>query len=140
MIVVAVLMTFFLAIVACRAAGESDITPVGAMGKITQLVFGGIDPGNVTTNLMAASVTAGAATHTADLLTDLKSGYLLGGNPRRQTIAQLCGSVAGMLCCVPVYQVIARSGQTGNVNAPQLHFEIRKGASPLDPTRFLNGA
>ena len=28
----------------------------------------------------------------------------------------------------------------GNVNAPQLHFEIRKGASPLDPTRFLNGA
>ena len=37
-------------------------------------------------------------------------------------------------------QVIARSGQTGNVNAPQLHFEIRKGASPLDPTKFLNGA
>jgi murein DD-endopeptidase MepM/ murein hydrolase activator NlpD len=37
-------------------------------------------------------------------------------------------------------QVIARSGQTGNVNAPQLHFEIRKGASPLDPMRFLNGA
>ena len=34
-------------------------------------------------------------------------------------------------------QVIARSGQTGNVNAPQLHFEIRKGASPLDPRRFL---
>lgn len=37
-------------------------------------------------------------------------------------------------------QVIALSGQTGNVNAPQLHFEIRKGASPLDPARFLNGA
>ena len=37
-------------------------------------------------------------------------------------------------------QVIGRSGQTGNVNAPQLHFEIRKGASPLDPMRFLNGA
>ena len=37
-------------------------------------------------------------------------------------------------------QVIAKSGQTGNVNAPQLHFEIRKGASPLDPMRFLKGA
>ena len=37
-------------------------------------------------------------------------------------------------------QVIARSGQTGNVNTPQLHFEIRKDSSPLDPTRFLNGA
>jgi murein DD-endopeptidase MepM/ murein hydrolase activator NlpD len=37
-------------------------------------------------------------------------------------------------------QIIARSGQTGNVNAPQLHFEVRKGASPLDPIKFLNGA
>src|ERR1700730_2662140 len=37
-------------------------------------------------------------------------------------------------------QVIAHSGQSGNVNAPQLHFEIRKGASPVDPTKFLNGA
>jgi murein DD-endopeptidase MepM/ murein hydrolase activator NlpD len=37
-------------------------------------------------------------------------------------------------------QVIAKSGQTGNVNAPQLHFEIRKGATPLDPMRFLKGA
>src|SRR5262249_30322131 len=37
-------------------------------------------------------------------------------------------------------QVIARSGQTGNVNAPQLHFEIRRGAAPFDPTRFLTGA
>jgi murein DD-endopeptidase MepM/ murein hydrolase activator NlpD len=34
-------------------------------------------------------------------------------------------------------QVIARSGQTGNVSAPQLHFEIRKGKVPVDPTQFL---
>ena len=34
-------------------------------------------------------------------------------------------------------QVIAHSGQTGNVNPPQLHFEVRRGAIPLDPIRFL---
>ena len=34
-------------------------------------------------------------------------------------------------------QIIARSGQTGNVRAPQLHFEIRKGKVPVDPTQFL---
>ena len=34
-------------------------------------------------------------------------------------------------------QVIAKSGQTGNVTSPQLHFEIRKGSSPVDPTQFL---
>jgi murein DD-endopeptidase MepM/ murein hydrolase activator NlpD len=37
-------------------------------------------------------------------------------------------------------QVIAHSGSTGNVNAPELHFEIRKGATPVDPSQFLNGA
>jgi len=34
-------------------------------------------------------------------------------------------------------QVIARAGQTGNVPAPQLHFEIRKGKAPVDPTQLL---
>jgi murein DD-endopeptidase MepM/ murein hydrolase activator NlpD len=37
-------------------------------------------------------------------------------------------------------QVIAKSGQTGNVTSPQLHFEIRKGATPVDPAQYLNGA
>jgi len=36
-------------------------------------------------------------------------------------------------------QIIARAGQTGNVTSPQLHFEIRKGASPVDPMQHLNG-
>jgi murein DD-endopeptidase MepM/ murein hydrolase activator NlpD len=36
-------------------------------------------------------------------------------------------------------QVIAHSGQTGTVSAPQLHFEIRKGATPVDPTQYLTG-
>lgn len=35
-------------------------------------------------------------------------------------------------------QVVASSGQTGNVSSPQLHFELRKGASPVDPTPYLN--
>jgi len=37
-------------------------------------------------------------------------------------------------------QVIAHSGQTGNVTSPQLHFEIRKGSTPVDPAQYLNGA
>ncbi len=37
-------------------------------------------------------------------------------------------------------QVIARAGQTGNVTSPQLHFEIRKGSTPVDPRKFLSGA
>jgi murein DD-endopeptidase MepM/ murein hydrolase activator NlpD len=36
--------------------------------------------------------------------------------------------------------VIAKAGQTGSVTSPQLHFEIRKGATAMDPIRFLNAA
>jgi murein DD-endopeptidase MepM/ murein hydrolase activator NlpD len=33
--------------------------------------------------------------------------------------------------------VIAKAGQTGAVQSPQLHFEVRKGATALDPNKFL---
>lgn len=36
-------------------------------------------------------------------------------------------------------QMIAKSGQSGNVSSPQLHFELRKGAQPVDPTSYLAG-
>jgi murein DD-endopeptidase MepM/ murein hydrolase activator NlpD len=36
-------------------------------------------------------------------------------------------------------QTIAKSGQSGNVGSPQLHFELRKGATPIDPTSYLAG-
>jgi len=101
--IVAVLLAFVLAIVACRATGETDTTPVGAMGKITQLTYGILAPTNVVTNLMTASITAGAAGSAADLLTDLKSGYLLGASPRRQFLAQLSGTVVGTLAIVPLF-------------------------------------
>ncbi|MCP8939343.1 M23 family metallopeptidase [Alsobacter sp. SYSU M60028] len=36
-------------------------------------------------------------------------------------------------------QTIASSGQSGNVSSPQLHFEIRKGSTPVDPMPHLSG-
>ena len=36
-------------------------------------------------------------------------------------------------------QTIAKSGQTGNVASPQLHFELRKGSTPVDPAGYLAG-
>jgi len=36
--------------------------------------------------------------------------------------------------------VIAKAGQTGSVSSPQLHFEVRKGATALDPMQFLGSS
>ena len=103
---VAVLLSFVLALVACRVTGETDTTPVGAMGKITQLVFGVLHPRNVSVNLMSANVTAAAASSSADLLTDLKSGYLLGAHPRKQFIAQFAGIFVGTLVTVLSFRLL----------------------------------
>jgi uncharacterized oligopeptide transporter (OPT) family protein len=102
----AVLFSFVLALVACRVTGETDTTPVGAMGKITQLLFGAVSPGNMNVNLMSAAVTAAAASSSADLLTDLKSGYLLGAHPRRQFLAQLAGVFVGTLVSVLSFRLL----------------------------------
>jgi OPT family oligopeptide transporter len=108
---VAVALSFWLALVACRVTGETDTTPVGAMGKVTQLIFGGLSPGNVNVNLMSANITAGAATSAADLLTDLKSGYLLGANPRQQFLAQFSGIFVGTLVSVLTFAVLVPDAQ-----------------------------
>jgi uncharacterized oligopeptide transporter (OPT) family protein len=103
---IAVGMAFVLSMVACRATGETDTTPIGAMGKVMQLLFAVISPGKINHNLMSASVAANSASSSADLLTDLKSGYLLGANPRKQFLAQFVGLFFGTLSIVPAWYLL----------------------------------
>ncbi|MFM9057876.1 MAG: OPT family oligopeptide transporter [Planctomycetaceae bacterium] len=121
--VVAVLLAFVLSLVACRATGETDISPIGAMGKVTQLFYGVALPQRMDANLMTAGVTAGAANAAADLLTDLKAGYLLGANARRQTLAQAAGILFGTIVIVPAWYALVPdasviSGDTARFTAP----------------------
>src|SRR2546430_6624907 len=85
---------------------ETDLTPVWHMGNITQLAFGVLIPGNMNVNLMSANITAAAAASSADLLTDLKSGYLLGANPRQQFLAQFAGIFVGTLVSVLSFRLL----------------------------------
>ncbi len=104
--VVAVLLSFVIASVAVRATGETDINPVGAMGKVTQAVYGVLDPGRIPTNLMAAGMTAAGASQAGDLMHDLKAGYVLKVSIRRQVIAQLCGVIVGVFTAAAVYRLL----------------------------------
>jgi OPT family oligopeptide transporter len=103
-----VLMTFVLALVAARVSGETNITPVGAMGKVTQLAFAVLAPGQPAANLMAANVTGGAASQCADLMHDLKTGHLIGTRPQSQFIAQSFGVLAGAMAGSAGYLVLIK--------------------------------
>jgi OPT family oligopeptide transporter len=143
--VIAVALSFLLALVACRVTGETDTTPVGAMGKVTQLTFGVLSPGHVNVNLMSANITAGAATSAADLLTDLKSGYLLGANPRQQFLAQLSGVFVGTLATVLAFAALVPNAQvlgTDQFPAPAAQtwsavaIALGQGLSSLEPVKL----
>ena len=103
---VAIVMTFFLAAVCARAGAEIGLNPIGPMGKVTQLTYGALAPGNIPANLMTAGVTAGAACSCSDTVGNLKVGHMVGANPRKQFISQLFGVLAGALLAVPVYFIL----------------------------------
>lgn len=105
---ISVAFSFVVSLVACRATGETDQTPIGPMGKVTQLLYAMLPgaKGIESINLMAAGTTAAAAGAAADLLTDLKSGYLLGANPRRQFLAQFYGVFFGVIAVVPAWYLM----------------------------------
>lgn len=148
----AVLLALIIAMVAARSTGETDTTPTGALGKLVQLIFGSVHPGNTTTNLMTAQASAGVAIHASDLLTDLKSGYLLGARPRLQFLAQFFGVLAGTLVVVPAYMLLvpdaAVLGDRFPAPAAQAWAAVAqllaKGVSTLHPTAqwgiFIGGA
>jgi putative OPT family oligopeptide transporter len=99
----AVPVAFLLAIVASRVVGETGIPPIGAIGKVSQLTTGTLAPGETTANLLGANVAGGAAGQSADLLNDLKVGYLIGTPPHYQVIAQFFGILTGSVMGSIVY-------------------------------------
>jgi putative OPT family oligopeptide transporter len=114
----AIALSSVLAAVATRSQGETDINPIGGMGKVTQLVFGALSPGHIVTNLMTAGITSGGAAQAADMMQDLKTGYLLGASPRKQFGAQLFGICAGLVVAVPVYAVFTWAHPLGSEENP----------------------
>lgn len=114
----AVVLALGLSFVAARSTGETDITPVGAMGKVTQLVFGGALKGQIVPNLMAASVTGGSASQVGDLLTDMKTGYQLGASPRYQVVAQTAGIFVGAVFAAIAYALLVDPNDLGGTEWP----------------------
>ncbi len=107
--VMAIPLALAMGVVAARVTGETDVTPTKALGPVTQLLYGLALPANLTANVMSANVTGGVGLHAADLLTDLKSGYLLGANPRQQVRAQLFGVLIGAAVVVPAFALLVPS-------------------------------
>jgi uncharacterized oligopeptide transporter (OPT) family protein len=104
--ILAVPLVFVFTLIAVTSTGLTAITPGGALGKITQVTFSILAPGNVPTNLMAAGITSEVSLNTSNLLMDIKPAYMLGGKPRHQALGHIIGVFAGALVAVPVFYAL----------------------------------
>ncbi|MBX3275748.1 MAG: OPT/YSL family transporter [Sandaracinaceae bacterium] len=104
--VIAVPLIFVFTLIAVNSTALTSITPGGALGKLTQLTYGVLAPGNMTTNLMTAGITAEVASNASNLLMDIKPGYMLGGKPRHQAVGHVLGILAGATMAVPVFFLV----------------------------------
>jgi uncharacterized oligopeptide transporter (OPT) family protein len=95
-----------LAVVAARVVGATGIAPIGAIGKVSQLTFGIVAPGQVPINLMSANTAGGAAGQCTDLMNDFRVGKAIGATPSKQLAAQCLGIAVGSIIGVLVYRAL----------------------------------
>jgi uncharacterized oligopeptide transporter (OPT) family protein len=96
-------LIFVLSVICTNSMALTSWTPTGALSKITQFSMGAIDRTNPASNLIPAGMTAEIASNAANLLSDIKPGYMLGGKPRQQAVGHVIGIFAGAICCVPLF-------------------------------------
>ena len=100
---IAIPMVFIFTLIGVNSTALTSITPTGALGKLTQLAYGAIAPGNITTNIATAGISAEVAGSASNLIQNIKPGYMLGGKPRLQALGHVIGAFAGAIASVAVF-------------------------------------
>ncbi|MEO5692597.1 MAG: OPT/YSL family transporter [Usitatibacter sp.] len=96
-------LIFVLSIICANSMALTSWTPTGSLSKITQFTMGAIDHTNPASNLIPAGMTSEIASNAANLLSDIKPGYMLGAKPRQQAVGHVIGIVSGAIFCVPLF-------------------------------------
>ncbi|KAI8821685.1 OPT oligopeptide transporter protein-domain-containing protein [Fimicolochytrium jonesii] len=118
--ILSIILAFFFAFIGLQSAGYTDINPVSAVAKTSQLVFGGVTKGQGMVkgqdlidaqrlNLVAGTVAAAAAAQSVDMVGDLKTGHILGAAPKGQFWAQVAGTLISVPVCVGLFVLYSQA-------------------------------
>lgn len=111
---IAIPLVFVFTLIAVNSTALTSITPTGALGKMTQLVYAGLAPGNIQTNIATAGIAAEVGGGASNLIQNIKPGYMLGAKPRYQAVGHIVGAVSGVLFSVLVfYPLFLQDGPGG---------------------------
>ena len=115
---VSIVAAGFLAVATLRIYGETDVNLAGPIGHVSQFLAAPLLGGNALGVLGAGGVTEGAMCVAGDKLQDLKTGAVIGTQPKLQLRAQLIGVVTGSLAIVPVYFLLTSVHELGGAVLP----------------------
>jgi uncharacterized oligopeptide transporter (OPT) family protein len=114
---IAIPMVFIFTLIAVNSTALTSIMPSGPLGKITQLAYGVIAPGNITTNIATAGIAAEVSGSASNLIQNIKPGYMLGGKPRLQAVGHVIGAFSGAIFGVMVfYPLFLRNNPAGLIS------------------------
>ncbi|KAH0536448.1 hypothetical protein FGG08_006688 [Glutinoglossum americanum] len=111
-----ILLGFIFSFLAIQCTGVTDITPVTAASKASQLVLGGATKGEhwsvtraQTLNLIGGAIANGAANQSTDLTVDFRVGFLLRTPPKLQWVAQGIGSIVAIFLAPGMFVLFTKA-------------------------------
>ncbi len=112
---------WFTGLIIAQCTGMTDWSPISGMALLTVvLVLMMAGTGAVIGAVLIGAALCVAITLAADMMADLKTGYLVGGQPRRQQMVEMCvvwiGPIVAMFTVALIAQVNLR--QTGIAMGP----------------------
>jgi len=126
--ILALLLGFIFSFIGVQSAGDTDINPVSTCAKASQIIFGGVSKGQHMAqqpaqliNLVAGSLSAGAAAQATDMTGDLKTGHLLRAKPKNQFAAQLFGATIAIFLSTGLFVLFTTASPciiTGDLPCP----------------------
>ncbi|KAG9807896.1 oligopeptide transporter, partial [Aureobasidium melanogenum] len=116
MSLLSVFLAFFFAILAVQCAGVTDVTPLTAASKASQLVLGGATKGEhwatehaQRLNLIGGSLASIGAGQASDLVGDFRVGYLLRTSPFQQWVAQGLGTIVACVLAPAMFMLFSKA-------------------------------
>ncbi|QIW98680.1 hypothetical protein AMS68_004198 [Peltaster fructicola] len=103
MSLLSVFLAFFFSLLAVQCTGVTDVTPLTAASKASQIVLGGATKGEgwavdqaQRLNLLGGSLASMGANQATDLVVDFRVGFLLRTPPKQQWLAQAIGTLVAV--------------------------------------------
>jgi putative OPT family oligopeptide transporter len=115
-LVAALIGTLWLALaglIVAQSCGMTDISPMSGMALISVTLMMFLLNKNIAAAMVVGIAVCVAIGQAADMMQDLKTGFMIGGRPIKQQLAQMSVTWIGSLLAVGAIYVLWRSGPGG---------------------------